>query len=91
MQRDQTKSENEINSGNVYFQQLWNNSLIQYKRNLLFYPEWKRQGIEYIKDITKDNEKRLLTLEEIKQIIVNNRGSVVLDYNAIINAIPKHW
>ena len=84
-------TENEINSENVYFQQLWNNSLIQYKHNLLFYPEWKRQGIEYIKDITKDNEKRLLTLEEIKQIIVNNRGSTVLDYNAIINAIPKHW
>ena len=84
-------TENEINSENVYFQQLWNNSLIQYKHNLLFYPEWKRQGIEYIKDITKDNEKRLLTLEEMKQIIVNNRGSIVLDYNAIINAIPKHW
>ena len=44
-----------------------------------------------IKDITKDNEKRLLTLEEIKQIILNNRGSIVLDYNAIINAVPKHW
>ena len=37
------------------------------------------------------NEKRLLSLEEIKQIIVNNRGSIVLDYNAIINAIPKPW
>ena len=84
-------TDNEINSENVYFQQLWNNSLIQYKYNLLFYPQWKRQGIEYIKDITKDNEKRLLTLEEIKQIIVSNRGSTVLDYNAIINAIPKHW
>ena len=39
----------------------------------------------------KDNEKRLLTLEEIKQIIVNNRGSIVLDYNAVINTIPKPW
>ena len=84
-------TENEINSENVYFQQLLNNSLIHYKHILLFYPEGKRQGIEYIKDITKDNEKRFLTLEEIKQIIVNNRGSVVLDYNAVINAIPKPW
>ena len=65
--------------------------MIQYKHDLLFYPEWKRQGTEYIKDIIKDNEKRLLTLEEIKQIIVNNRGSIVLDYNAVINAIPKPW
>ena len=45
----------------------------------------------YIKEITKDIEKRLLTLEEMKQIIVDNRGSIVLDYNAIINAIPKPW
>ena len=73
-------SKNEIDSENVYFQQLWNNSLIQYKHNLLFYTEWKRQGIEYIKDITKDNEKRLLTLEEMKQTILNNRGSIVLDF-----------
>ena len=79
-------TENETNSENVCFQQLWKNSLI----SIIYYlnPEWKRQGI---KDITKDNEKRLLTLEEIKQIIVNNRGSIVLDYNPIINAIPKHW
>ena len=63
---------------------------MQYKHNLLFYSEWQKQGIECIKDITKDNEKRLLTLEEIKQIIVNNRESIVLDYNAVINAIPKH-
>jgi len=34
-------TKNEINSENGYFQQLWNNSLIQYKHNLLFYPEWK--------------------------------------------------
>ena len=26
----------------------------------------------------------------MEQIIVNNRGSIVLDYNAVINAIPKH-
>ena len=34
-------TKNEINSENGYFQQLWNNSLIQYKHYLLFYPEWK--------------------------------------------------
>ena len=54
-------TKNEINSENVYFQKLWNNSLIQYKYNLLFYPEWKRQGIEYIKDITKDSERKTFT------------------------------
>ena len=41
--------------------------------------------------MTKDIEKRLFTLEEMKQSIVNNRGSIVLDYNAVINVIPKAW
>ena len=29
--------------------------------------------------------------EKVKQVTVNNRGSIVLDYNAIINVIPKPW
>ena len=75
----------------ILLEQLWNTCLIQYKRDLLFYPEWKRKGIEYTKDITNDNEKRLLTLEEMEQTIVHNWGSTVLDSIAVINAIPKTW
>ena len=41
--------------------------------------------------MTKDTEKRILTLEEMKRTIVNNTGSIVLDYNAVINVIPKPW
>ena len=41
--------------------------------------------------MTKDTEKRILTLEEMKRTIVNNTGSIVLDYNAVINTIPKPW
>ena len=67
--------------------------MIQYKYNLLFYPNGKDKALNLFchKDITKDNEKRLFTLAEIKQIIVINRGNIVLDYNAIINAFPKPW
>ena len=54
------------------------------------FPDWKRHGVKYIKDIIKDNE-RLFTVEEIKQKIVGCRGSIVLDFNAVINAIPKTW
>ena len=43
-----------------------------------------------MKDIIKDNEKRLFTVEEIKQKI-GCRGSIVLDFNAVINAIPRTW
>ena len=41
--------------------------------------------------MTKDIEKRILTLEEMKRTTVNNMGSIVLDYNAVINVIPKPW
>ena len=41
--------------------------------------------------MTKDIEKRILTLEEMKRTTVNNMGSIVLAYNAVINVIPKPW
>ena len=44
-----------------------------------------------MKDIIKDNEKRLFTVEEIKQKIVGCRGSIVLDFNAVIHVIPRTW
>ena len=56
----------------------------------MFFPDWKRHGVKYIKDIIKDNE-RLFTVEEIKQRIIGCRGSIVLDFNAVINAIARTW
>ena len=44
-----------------------------------------------MKDVIKDNEKRLFTVEEIKQKIVGCWGSIVLDFSAVINAIPRTW
>ena len=63
--------------------------MIQYKQNVSFFPDWKRHGVEYKKDITKDNERRLFTAVEIKQKIVGCRVSIVLDFNAVITAIPR--
>ena len=84
-------TEQDIDEENVHQQILWNNTLVQYKQNVIFLPDWKRYGIEYTIDIIKDNEKRLFTVEEIKQKIVGCRGSIVLDFNAVINAIPRTW
>ena len=84
-------TEEDIDEENFHQQILWNNTLIQYKQTVLFFPDWKRHGIEYMKDIIKDDERRLFTVEEIKQKIVGCRGSIVLDFNAVINAIPRTW
>ena len=67
---------------------MWNNTFIQYKQNDLYFPDWKRHGTEYMKDIIRDNERRLYTVMEIKQKIV---GCKVLDFNAVINAILRTW
>ena len=64
-------------------------SLIQYKHDLLFYPEWTGKTLTTMKTSEKTANKRLLTLEEIKQTIVHKRGTTVLDYNPLINAMPK--
>ena len=50
-------TEENIDEENFHQQILWKNTLIQYKQNTLFFPDWKRHGIEYMKDIIKDNEK----------------------------------
>ena len=45
----------------------------------------------YIKYIIKENEQRLLSLEKIKQKIAHDKGSIIFDYNAVVNVIPRTW
>lgn len=70
---------------------IFNNKCILYKGNTLYFKNWKQKGIEQIKDIVHLNEKRLLTIEEIKILIGNNLASIYFEYNALINAIPLSW
>ena len=53
-------TENEINSENVYFQQFWNNSPIQYKHILLFYPERKDKALNTLKTSQKTTKNDYL-------------------------------
>ena len=57
-------TEKEINSENVYFQQLWNNSLIQYKNNLLFYPNGKDKALNTLKTSQTTTKNDYLPLKK---------------------------
>ena len=80
-----------ININTFQNQLLWNNSLVLYKHKTLFFPEWKNKNIERIKDIVNVNESRLLTVEELQNILIQSPANTMFDYNAVINAIPKQW
>ena len=75
-------------------QMLWNNSMIQYKGKVLFFPTWKMAGIEQIQDLVVEHEKRMMSYEEILGKLEYNKASIIFEYNALINAIPqiqKDW
>ena len=69
-------------------QYLWNNSHILYKKRTLYFPSWIKKGIEFLHDISHENENRLLTYEELIRKV--NTISI-FDYNALVNAIPLSW
>lgn len=79
------------NTTNFQNQLLFNNSLITYKHKTLFFHTWTDKGIEQIKHIVHQNENRLLTLEELQEMIGTNRANVMIEYNILMNAIPKEW
>ena len=82
---------NDINTQNFSNQLLFNNQLIMYKRNVLYFANWKRCGLEKVKDIINTNENRLLSLEEIQNVVEQNNAVTLLQYNAIVNALPRCW
>ena len=84
-------TQDEINERNFHKQLLFNNTLIQYKTQVLFFPTWKRQGLERVRDIIHVQEKRLLSLEEIQTYLAPNKANSVFEYNALVNAIPNLW
>ena len=72
-------------------QMLWNNSMIRYKGKVLFFPTWKRAGIEQMQDLIVEHEKRMMSYEEILGKLEQNKAGIIFEYNALINAIPKIW
>ena len=82
---------NDINIHNFFNQSLFNNQLILYKRNVLYFASWKRSGLEKVKDIINMDENRLLSMEEIQNLVEQTNAITLFEYNALVNALPRSW
>ena len=81
----------DISSADIRKQTIWNNMLVKFKGNILFFPAWKSAGIENISDIIANNENRLMNAQEIMQKMENNHPQILFEYYALLNAIPDLW
>ena len=81
----------ETNSSNFRKHILYCNNLIKYKNKVLYFPKWKDKGIVHMKDIIHPTERRLLTLDEIENLLGYRSAATLFEYNALRNAIPRQW
>lgn len=84
-------TEEEVKADQYTSQLLWNNRLIRYKNDMLFFPRWQKAGIERVRDIINTYEKRLLNIEEIMRITKQSYATILFECNALFNAIPQKW
>ena len=89
-EKDLTKSTN-VNPSNILDQHLFNNTLIHYQYSVMYFKEWIKKCIIEIKNIVQTTENRLLTLEEITNIIGHHKAQALFQYNALVNALPQQW
>ena len=81
----------EVNETNFHMQTLWNNVSVKYKDKTLFFQDWEQAGIERVNDIIKEDESRLLTIDEVNRIIQKHPANILFQYNALMNALPVQW
>ena len=72
---------NNINIQSTY---IWNNDLITYRGNVLFYKNWIQNGIIRISDLLEN--EHILSFEQLVNKI-GNSPSLQLEYNVVRNAI----
>ena len=68
---------------------IWWNDKIRYKGNILYFKEWVKNGIVYIRDLYNDNGI-MKSYSEIVRIL-DIKQMALMQYFKLINAIPKQW
>ena len=66
---------------------IWNNTNIVYQNNVLFYENWTRKQIVYVRDIM--NNVRIMSVAEITSKL-GNWANNQLEYNVISTAVRRY-
>ena len=80
--------DNSNSISNIFAEPIFNNHQICYKGKPLFYKNWIDNGLMYIKDIC--SQRGILSFNELKEKNISHPG-LILEHNALVNAIPKQW
>ena len=70
------------------YENLWNNNDVIYKGSTLYFPNWIQNGIMCVADLLLDGV--LMPVEEVINK-VGNKAQTLLQYNVVMNAIPREW
>lgn len=68
-------------------QPIWNNCNMRYKGNVLFFENWVKSGILFVKDIL-DNNGKIRTLESLTNVL-KDRSNWLCEYKTIISVLKS--
>ena len=72
---------------NFYDQPIWNNTLIRYKHDVLYWNNWCSQ-FTHVNDLFLDD--KFMTLDYVQSVLGKN-ATVYFQYYALFNALPLSW
>ena len=85
----QINSTNPKKKGDVLNQTIWNNQFIRVNKLSVFFPVWKKIGIENLSCLFDNEGKTLMTFSTFMQKY--NVKSNFLQYYSLLSAIPQEW
>ena len=88
-QNIQQIQEEDLNVEEILSQPLFMNTYIRYKNKTLFIEKWIRNKVLYVHDIFTHNG--FVNIEEISQKTNSSVALEMLNWNIVVNAIPKKW
>ena len=77
------------NANDYRREMIWGNKYILSKGKTLFYEHWKNSGINFVDNLLTNDGKFKPATEILK--LLKNKKNWLIEYNTIINSIPKTW
>ena len=82
-----TKSMNQYSSNEILHEPIWNNTIFKYRNKTLFFENWSKGGILYVKDLF-DIDGNFKTLEEFSDSVLT-KNNWLCEYYILKNVFSK--